>query len=70
MGRRKKYPDDMSDEQFRLQLKLDMEIKEMLKKPKANHRHNWKDGKKIRVFGALHHIHCAVNGCDEFKVVN
>ena len=46
-------------------------IKEELKKlkAKADHRHNWKDGRRVRIFGSSYHIHCAVKGCKEFKVV-
>ena len=47
------------------------QLKKKLKdlKPKADHRHNWKEGRRVRIFGSSYHIHCAVKGCEEFKVV-
>jgi len=47
------------------------QLKEYLKslKPKADHRHNWKDGKRVRIFGSSFHVHCAVKDCEEFKVI-
>ena len=35
----------------------------------ADHRHNWKDGKRIRIFGSTFHVYCAVKACEEFKVL-
>ena len=55
--------------QMLYEIRMNKKIAMSLKKPKADHRHNWKNGKKIRIYGSLHHIHCAVNGCDEFKAV-
>ena len=37
---------------------------------KSNHRHNWKDGRRERIFGSQYHVHCAVKNCAEFKVLH
>jgi len=35
----------------------------------ADHRHKWKDGKRVRIFGSTFHVYCVVKGCEEFKVL-
>ncbi len=32
------------------------------------HRHNWKDGKRVRIFGSTWHQYCADPNCDAFRV--
>jgi len=59
----------MTKKQFHNELRLQQSVNAILKKPKADHRHNWKNGKMKRIFGSLWHITCAVDGCNEIKVV-
>ena len=45
------------------------EAKKLARRSKADHRHNYKNARKVRIYGSLHHVYCTVKGCDHFKVV-
>jgi len=62
----------MEKEWTKLQLHLwakEQERKKINRRSKADHRHKFKGGREVRIFGAQRHIHCTVKGCDDFKVV-
>ena len=44
------------------------ELRKQQRQSKANHRHNWKQGKITKTFGSKHLVQCAVKDCNEVKI--
>ena len=70
MPRQKRYYDGMSKGLFLANLKMDQKIvadrKKWKEEHKADHRHKWMGGEKLRFIGYFQ-IRCTVEGCNETK---